>query len=192
MDTTHNIRDKYSLDFYMYKFKVRSTLRGPSVPAQRSAAPTLPQAQLCPLKQAHDWAQCPYAHTKEKCRRRDPLTHNYVSWPCPDAVKVGPAPAEAWQLCPVRPRASLSTCGCCRDQLVPGEMPARVPTPSTSTGCIQPGAVHPAATAMAGAAAAAAELRAAAAAELRAAVYGPLLGMSWRPAQYVRATAHMH
>ncbi|NP_001295793.1 zinc finger CCCH domain-containing protein 20 [Cucumis sativus] len=55
--------DAYSCDqFRMYEFKVRSCARGRS----------------------HDWTKCPYAHTGEKARRRDPRKFNYSGAECPD------------------------------------------------------------------------------------------------------------
>uniref|UniRef100_A0A9I9CZQ7 C3H1-type domain-containing protein n=1 Tax=Cucumis melo TaxID=3656 RepID=A0A9I9CZQ7_CUCME len=55
--------DGFSCDqFRMYEFKVRSCARGRS----------------------HDWTKCPYAHTGEKARRRDPRKFNYSGAECPD------------------------------------------------------------------------------------------------------------
>lgn len=52
-------------DYYMYVFKV----------------------QPCPKRGAHDWSSCPYAHPKEKARRRDPRVYKYASTPCPESLK---------------------------------------------------------------------------------------------------------
>lgn len=55
--------DAFSCDqFRMYEFKVRTCARGRS----------------------HDWTKCPYAHTGEKARRRDPRKFNYSGTECPD------------------------------------------------------------------------------------------------------------
>ncbi|WIA09439.1 hypothetical protein OEZ85_008843 [Tetradesmus obliquus] len=42
---------------------------------------------LCPKRYSHDWGACPYAHEKEKARRRDPQTFQYSSCICPNASK---------------------------------------------------------------------------------------------------------
>ncbi|GBF93651.1 hypothetical protein Rsub_06754 [Raphidocelis subcapitata] len=55
----------YSDDFLMWTYKVEVCARGDN----------------------HDWARCPYAHDKEKARRRDPRRYNYASLPCPDAMQ---------------------------------------------------------------------------------------------------------
>ncbi|KAF8058890.1 zinc finger CCCH domain-containing protein 56 [Scenedesmus sp. PABB004] len=52
-------------DFFIYVFKV----------------------QPCPKRGAHDWSSCPYAHPKEKARRRDPRVYKYASTPCPESLK---------------------------------------------------------------------------------------------------------
>ncbi|WIA39588.1 hypothetical protein OEZ86_005672 [Tetradesmus obliquus] len=52
-------------NFFMYIFKV----------------------QPCPKRGAHDWSSCPYAHPKEKARRRDPRVYKYASTPCPESLK---------------------------------------------------------------------------------------------------------
>ncbi|KAF5183243.1 Zinc finger ccch domain-containing protein [Thalictrum thalictroides] len=49
-------------NFYMYEFKVRR----------------------CGLNRAHDWTECPFAHSGEKARRRDPQKFHYSGDPCPD------------------------------------------------------------------------------------------------------------
>lgn len=55
--------DAFSCDhFRMYEFKIRTCVRGRS----------------------HDWTKCPYAHTGEKARRRDPRKFNYTGVECPD------------------------------------------------------------------------------------------------------------
>lgn len=36
---------------------------------------------------AHDWSSCPYAHPKEKARRRDPRVYKYASTPCPESLQ---------------------------------------------------------------------------------------------------------
>lgn len=46
------------------------------------------QVQPCPKRGAHDWSSCPYAHPKEKARRRDPRVYKYASTPCPESLKV--------------------------------------------------------------------------------------------------------
>lgn len=58
--------DAYSCDeFRMYDFKVRR----------------------CPRGRSHDWTECPYAHTGEKARRRDPRKFHYCGTACPDFRK---------------------------------------------------------------------------------------------------------
>lgn len=57
--------DELSNNFFMYIFKV----------------------QPCPKRGAHDWSSCPYAHPKEKARRRDPRVYKYASTPCPESLK---------------------------------------------------------------------------------------------------------
>eukprot|EP00249_Psilotum_nudum_P022662 c28603_g1_i1 orf=317-2290(+) len=58
--------DVYSSDeFRMYEFKVRRCMRGRS----------------------HDWTECPFAHTGEKARRRDPRRFHYSGTACPDFRK---------------------------------------------------------------------------------------------------------
>jgi hypothetical protein len=46
-----------------------------------------PQVQPCPKRGAHDWSSCPYAHPKEKARRRDPRIYSYASAPCPESLQ---------------------------------------------------------------------------------------------------------
>jgi hypothetical protein len=43
---------------------------------------------MCTREDNHDWARCPFAHDKEKARRRDPRRFNYASLPCPDTIQV--------------------------------------------------------------------------------------------------------
>ncbi|KAF8388899.1 hypothetical protein HHK36_025580 [Tetracentron sinense] len=58
--------DAYSCDeFRMYEFKVRR----------------------CVLVRSHDWTECPYAHSGEKARRRDPRKFHYSGIACPDFRK---------------------------------------------------------------------------------------------------------
>ncbi|KAF8073124.1 Zinc finger CCCH domain-containing protein 2 [Scenedesmus sp. PABB004] len=42
---------------------------------------------LCPKRFSHDWGACPFAHDKEKARRRDPRLFAYSSCICPNAAK---------------------------------------------------------------------------------------------------------
>ncbi|KAK4774806.1 hypothetical protein SAY86_009741 [Trapa natans] len=65
----HGVGDpaEESDEFRMYKFKVRRCVRG----------------------RAHDWTECPYAHSGEKARRRDPRRHQYSSAACPEFRKGG-------------------------------------------------------------------------------------------------------
>lgn len=44
------------------------------------------KVELCERADAHSWASCPYAHEKEKARRRDPARYRYASVPCPDVL----------------------------------------------------------------------------------------------------------
>ncbi|KAF8760570.1 hypothetical protein HU200_010041 [Digitaria exilis] len=37
----------------------------------------------CPQPSTHDWTRCPYAHTGERARRRDPRRFSYLAEPCP-------------------------------------------------------------------------------------------------------------
>jgi hypothetical protein len=67
--------------------------RAPLTPARRARAN--PQVALCPREDNHDWARCPYAHAKEKARRRDPARCRYTSMPCPHTMQVrGAAPGH--------------------------------------------------------------------------------------------------
>ena len=50
------------------------------------------KVQMCGRADNHDWARCPYAHEKEKARRRDPRRFAYASAPCPDAMPGGVCP----------------------------------------------------------------------------------------------------
>ncbi|CAL9151545.1 unnamed protein product [Musa hybrid cultivar] len=60
--------DEYACDeFRMYEFKVRR----------------------CPRGRVHDWTECPYAHSGEKARRRDPRRFQYSGSPCPDFRRGG-------------------------------------------------------------------------------------------------------
>ncbi|XP_061347601.1 zinc finger CCCH domain-containing protein 20-like [Gastrolobium bilobum] len=60
------LMDAYSCDhFRMFEFKVRKCARGRS----------------------HDWTECPYAHSGEKARRRDPRKYHYSGTACPDFRK---------------------------------------------------------------------------------------------------------
>lgn len=43
----------------------------------------------CSKRYVHDWTTCPFAHTGEKARRRDPRLHNYTGIACPDMKKNG-------------------------------------------------------------------------------------------------------
>ncbi|KAI8472944.1 MAG: hypothetical protein J3K34DRAFT_457542 [Monoraphidium minutum] len=61
---------QFSPDFLMYRFKV----------------------ELCARSDNHDWARCPFAHAKEKARRRDPTRYTYASQPCPDTMQGRPCP----------------------------------------------------------------------------------------------------
>lgn len=45
------------------------------------------KVQMCSREDNHDWARCPYAHEKEKARRRDPRKYKYASMPCPDTMQ---------------------------------------------------------------------------------------------------------
>jgi hypothetical protein len=86
-------------DWYCYIFKVRGIILTPA-PQLRCARlrcfprlhtpPGKPQVQPCPKRGSHDWSSCPYAHPKEKARRRDPRIYKYVSSPCPESLKVHP------------------------------------------------------------------------------------------------------
>lgn len=44
----------------------------------------------CPRKSAHDWIDCPYAHSGESARRREP--HLYKPVPCPESKGGQPCP----------------------------------------------------------------------------------------------------
>lgn len=55
----------FSDDFYIWRFKV----------------------DLCQRADNHDWSRCPFAHAKEKARRRDPRAFKYASLPCPDTMQ---------------------------------------------------------------------------------------------------------
>ncbi|KAJ0715925.1 putative transcription factor C3H family [Helianthus annuus] len=64
-DYEHNIVpvDTFACDhFRMYEFKIR----------------------MCSRAKSHDWIDCPYAHTGEKARRRDPRKYHYSGDPCPE------------------------------------------------------------------------------------------------------------
>jgi hypothetical protein len=50
--------------------------------------PPNPQVDPCPRSDNHDWARCPYAHPKDKARRRDPRRVKYASLPCPSMLQV--------------------------------------------------------------------------------------------------------
>jgi len=46
---------------------------------------------MCANPLNHDWAQCPFAHPKDRARRRPPaLTHMHQ--PCPDKMQGGECP----------------------------------------------------------------------------------------------------
>ncbi|KIZ05023.1 hypothetical protein MNEG_2937 [Monoraphidium neglectum] len=45
------------------------------------------KVEFCSRKDNHDWATCPYAHDKEKAKRRDPACFNYASLPCPNTMQ---------------------------------------------------------------------------------------------------------
>jgi len=55
-------------NFYMYNFKITT----------------------CPTKYAHDWTSCPYAHSGESARRRDPSLYKPI--PCPESKGGNPCP----------------------------------------------------------------------------------------------------
>ncbi|KIZ00324.1 Zinc finger CCCH domain-containing protein 37 [Monoraphidium neglectum] len=57
--------NQYTPDFLMYSFKVEACVRSDN----------------------HDWARCPFAHDKEKGRRRDPRAFQYTSQPCPHTMQ---------------------------------------------------------------------------------------------------------
>ena len=108
----------YPPDFLMYTYKVCSPVRcmgllcsAPSAcqrhpcarmqglaPPAHAAASWWPhavharhaarQVEMCARTENHDWARCPYAHQKEKARRRDPRQYKYASLPCPDTMQV--------------------------------------------------------------------------------------------------------
>ncbi|KAG9157279.1 hypothetical protein Leryth_004950 [Lithospermum erythrorhizon] len=55
--------DSFSSDhFRMFEFKIRKCTRG----------------------RPHDWTECPFAHSGEKARRRDPRKFHYSGNPCPE------------------------------------------------------------------------------------------------------------
>eukprot|EP00775_Hariotina_reticulata_P010632 gene10632-10790_t len=58
--------DSVANEFFMYVFKASGGALGAG---------------------AHDWSSCPYAHPKEKARRRDPRVYQYASTPCPESLK---------------------------------------------------------------------------------------------------------
>ncbi|WIA17446.1 hypothetical protein OEZ85_014293 [Tetradesmus obliquus] len=60
----------FSADFYLYTFKIAN----------------------CTAQHPHDWSTCPFAHPREKARRRDPRLFDYEPLPCPDDKK--------WHSCP--------------------------------------------------------------------------------------------
>ncbi|GMJ05522.1 SOMNUS, Tandem CCCH Zinc Finger protein 4 [Hibiscus trionum] len=63
--------DPYGSDhFRMYEFKVRR----------------------CTRSRSHDWTDCPFAHTGEKARRRDPRRYRYSSTICSDYRRGGGCP----------------------------------------------------------------------------------------------------
>ena len=45
---------------------------------------------MCDRADNHDWARCPYAHEREKARRRDPARFRYAPVPCPDVLSEQP------------------------------------------------------------------------------------------------------
>ncbi|KAA8539756.1 hypothetical protein F0562_026448 [Nyssa sinensis] len=49
-------------EFRMYGFKIKS----------------------CSIKRSHDWTLCPFAHSGERARRRDPRKFNYAAIACPE------------------------------------------------------------------------------------------------------------
>jgi len=49
--------------------------------------PTLLVLLLAVFRGAHDWSSCPYAHPKEKARRRDARVYKYASTPCPESLQ---------------------------------------------------------------------------------------------------------
>ncbi|KAF6257256.1 hypothetical protein COO60DRAFT_25223 [Scenedesmus sp. NREL 46B-D3] len=55
----------FSADFYLYTFKIAN----------------------CTAQHPHDWSTCPFAHPREKARRRDPRLFEYQPLPCPDDKK---------------------------------------------------------------------------------------------------------
>lgn len=82
--------------------------------------------EMCQNPYNHDWAACPYAHPKDRARRRDPLLVTYFSQPCPDKMQGHDCPkgdecpythsvAEYW-LHPARFRTQYCKQGpsCCR------------------------------------------------------------------------------
>lgn len=50
------------------------------------------KVEPCDRGNNHDWARCPFAHAREKARRRDPATHKYGASPCPESMKGRPCP----------------------------------------------------------------------------------------------------
>lgn len=66
-----------------------SSVTGLSVSSGSQASVLLHALQvvLCQKRYSHDWGACPFAHGKEKARRRDPLTFNYTSCICSNAPK---------------------------------------------------------------------------------------------------------
>lgn len=59
------VSSAYSSEFLMYSYKV----------------------DMCTREDNHDWARCPFAHEKEKAKRRDPRRFKYASLPCPDTMQ---------------------------------------------------------------------------------------------------------
>jgi hypothetical protein len=81
---------------------------------QHQCCPPL-QVEFCSRKDNHDWATCPYAHDKEKAKRRDPACFNYASLPCPNTMQVCDRHGRtlpAWRCSPCRLQV-----GCSRQRL---------------------------------------------------------------------------
>ncbi|GBF98258.1 hypothetical protein Rsub_10921 [Raphidocelis subcapitata] len=50
------------------------------------------KVETCPKEAAHDWLECPFAHSGEKAARRDPRTHTHMAVICPDIRRSGRCP----------------------------------------------------------------------------------------------------
>lgn len=86
-------------DFFMFRYKVISRAAFDHVgnlwvfvlafhAGRCSVVDGLCLAQIltCPRRHSHDWTSCPYAHSGESARRRDPSVYRPI--PCPESKSV--------------------------------------------------------------------------------------------------------